>query len=122
MIRGIRGATTVANNTKETILVETDRLLRELIRKNDLRPDVVSFVQFTMTSDLDAVYPAVALRSIEGWSFVPMMCLPELNIRDSLQMCIRVMFLVETDKLQKDICHIYLNEASTLRPDLVKKR
>lgn len=121
MIRGIRGATTVTKNEKETILEETNRLLQKIIEKNELQPEDVISVQFTMTDDLDAVYPAVALRHMEGWNLIPMMCLPELKIKGSLEKCIRALFYVKTEKSQQEIKHIYLNKAVQLRPDLVER-
>mgnify|MGYP002627394272 CR=1 FL=1 len=73
-----------------------------------------------MTSDLDCVYPAKFAREIKGFENVPLMCYQELNIENSLPKCIRVRFLVNTNKPQEEIKHIYLNEAKKLRPDLCK--
>lgn len=38
--------------------------------------------------------------------------------RGSLPLCIRLMVTVNTDKSQREMRHVYLNEASQLRPDL----
>ena len=50
------------------------------------------------------------------------MCFQELYVVGSLPMCIRAMVMVNTDKAQKDMKHVYLKNAVKLRPDLVKKK
>jgi chorismate mutase len=45
----------------------------------------------------------------------------EVPVKGSLEKCIRLMVLVNTDASQKDIRHVYLNRAETLRPDLLGK-
>lgn len=46
----------------------------------------------------------------------------EIDVPGSLQACIRIMMVVDTDKDQEDIQHIYHNKATQLRPDLLSKR
>lgn len=71
-----------------------------------------------MTQDLDATFPAKAIRQLEGWDLVPLMCSVEIPVQGSLPRCIRFMVQVNTDKSQSEIKHVYLNEAKRLRPDL----
>jgi chorismate mutase len=118
MIRGVRGAITVSQNNSEEIIKAAERLLKEMIIANNIFPDSVASVFISATDDVDAAFPARALRSFEGWTYVPVMCMKELSVPDSLKMCIRVMMHVNTDADQKDIRHIYLEGAKTLRPDL----
>lgn len=118
MNRGIRGATTVTRNEEQEILQETLRLLEEIVRRNDLQPEYISNIWITMTQDLDAAFPARAIRQLEGWDLVPLMCSVEIPVKGSLPRCIRFMVQVNTDKSQSEIKQVYLNEAKRLRPDL----
>lgn len=116
--RGIRGATTVTKNEEAEILRETVILLREIVERNDVIAENISNVWITMTNDLDATFPARAIREIEGWEMVPLMCSTEIPVKGSLPKCIRLMVQINTDKSQREIRHVYLNEAQKLRPDL----
>jgi chorismate mutase len=120
MIRGVRGATTASSNTEEAIISATEELLSKLIEVNQINPEYVASVFISATEDIDAVFPAKALRNFPGWKFVPVMCMRELPISDSLQMCIRVMMHVNTTQSQEDVVHVYLGNADVLRPDLGK--
>lgn len=117
-VRGIRGAITVDENTEEAILNATETLVRAIIRENGLAPEDVSAVWLTTTVDLNAAYPAKAVRQIPGWQWVPLMCAQEIFVPNSLPRCIRVMLLAHTQKTQKEVRHVFLNEAASLRPDL----
>ena len=122
--RGIRGAITVGRNNREEILSATRMLLEAIVEKNNIMPanlehDMVSVI-FTATTDLDAVYPAVAAREL-GWTQVPLLCMQELHVKGSLRMCIRVLLQWNTEREQSDMRHIYLGGARSLRPDLVEE-
>lgn len=119
-VRGIRGATTVKQNEEQEILAETIVLLNEIVRENDFKPEDICSVWVTMTTDLDATFPARAIRQMAGWELVPLMCSVEIPVKGSLQRCIRLMVQVNTDKRQDEIRHVYLNEAKALRPDLAE--
>ncbi|KOP63835.1 chorismate mutase [Bacillus sp. FJAT-18019] len=118
MNRGIRGATTVTRNDEQEIVQETLRLLEEMVRRNELEPEYISNIWITMTQDLDATFPAKAIRQLDGWDLVPLMCSVEIPVQGSLPRCIRFMVQVNTEKSQSEIKHVYLNEAKRLRPDL----
>ncbi|MEK4461615.1 chorismate mutase [Paenibacillus sp. FSL H8-0315] len=120
--RGIRGATTVINNEETEILRETVVLLREIVERNNVIAEDISNLWITMTNDLDATFPARAIREIEGWEMVPLMCSTEIPVKGSLPMCIRLMVQFNTDKSQREIRHVYLNEAQKLRPDLSQSK
>jgi chorismate mutase len=120
-VRGIRGATTVEHNDGEEILASTVELLNQIIAENDIEPEDICSVFVTVTHDLDATFPARAIRQMAGWELVPLMCSLEIAVKNSLEKCIRLMVLVNTNKSQKDIHHVYLNNASMLRPDLLGK-
>ncbi|UTR13025.1 chorismate mutase [Evansella sp. LMS18] len=118
MVRGIRGATTVEENNADEILTATLRLFKEMEAANTYRPDDISHVLITVTEDLNAAFPAGALRKLEGYDLVPVMCAREIPVPGSLEKCIRVMMTVNTEKRPEEIKHIYLEKAVTLRPDL----
>ncbi|HHY21283.1 MAG TPA: chorismate mutase [Bacilli bacterium] len=118
MIRGIRGATTVSENNELQMLAATEEMLAAMIIANQVEAEDVAQVIITVTDDLNATFPAKVLRSFDGWAYVPVMCAKEIAVPGSLPKCIRVMMTVNTNKEQKEIQHIYLNEAVKLRPDL----
>lgn len=119
MIRGFRGATTVNENNEAEILIETEKLIRQMITMNKIEPDTISHVFFSVTDDLNAVFPAKVSRQIEGWKHVPVMCMREIDVPSSLAKCIRVMLVANTTLQQEEVEHVYLNDAVKLRPDLV---
>lgn len=121
MIRGVRGATTVKQNIAEEIMESTKQLVIEMIDKNHISPEDVAQVLISVTEDIDAVFPARVLRLIPGWSYVPVMCMKEIPVPNSLAKCIRIMMTVETNLQQDQVNHIYLKEAEILRPDLSKE-
>ena len=53
------------------------------------------------------------------WTYVPVMCTHEMDVPGAITMCIRVLMHVNTEKSQRDVHHVYLNEAKKLRPDLI---
>ncbi|MET0786389.1 MAG: chorismate mutase [Paenisporosarcina sp.] len=120
MIRGIRGATTISHDTAEIIHLETERLVIEMAKMNSIHPEQVASVIISTTTDISAAFPAKAVRSIPEWTYVPVMCTHEMNVPGAMGLCIRVLMHVNTDLTQKALHHVYLNDAITLRPDLVK--
>jgi len=117
-VRGIRGATTVKCDEEALILKATEELLLELIAKNHINPEDVASVWVTTTPDLVSTFPAKAMRDLEGWSLVPVMCSTEIPVPNSLSRCIRLMLHINTTLSQEDIQHVYLHDAIQLRPDL----
>ncbi|MGI8729333.1 MAG: chorismate mutase [Solirubrobacteraceae bacterium] len=112
----LRGASSVDRNDADAILESTDRLLREILERNDLRPDDVVSCIFTLTEDLDAEFPAVAARRL-GFSQVPLLCAREVPVPGALPRVIRV--LMHYNASDKHVArHVYLGEARALREDL----
>lgn len=118
MIRGVRGATTILKDTEDLIQKETERLVLEMARMNDIKPEAVASVMISTTTDISSAFPAKAVRSIDGWTFVPVMCTHEMDVPGAISSCIRVLMHVNTDLSQSEVHHVYLNEAVKLRPDL----
>ena len=118
-VRGIRGATTVAEDEAETILQATRELLEAIVKENaSMRPEDIGSAIFTVTEDLTATFPAQAARQM-GWNMVPMMCAREIPVPGSLPKVIRVLVHWNTETPQSEIKHVYLRDAVKLRPDLV---
>lgn len=115
--RGVRGATTAEANTRDEILTATLQLLTLMIRQNGIESEEVGSVIFTVTEDLDAEFPAFAARQL-GWLDVPMLCGNEIDVPGSLRLCIRILVNWNTPKSQREIVHIYVKGAKSLRPDL----
>lgn len=117
-MRGIRGAITVASNTKKEILKASSELINTMIKSNDVKKQNIVSIIFTATSDLNQEYPAVAARKL-GYTKIPLMCYQEMSVKNSLKKCIRCMIYINRDCNLNEISHIYLKEAKSLRPDLI---
>ena len=114
--RGIRGATTVARDDRELVLQATRELLAFMIYLNGVQSDDVASAIFTTTYDIHSVFPALAARQL-GWLEVPLLCGHEMSVEGALPLCIRILIHWNTDKAQNEIQHVYLRDATTLRPD-----
>ena len=119
-LRGIRGATTVAEDTATAILEATEELVREIVASNDVIAEDVASALFTVTPDLRAEFPAAAARRM-GWTMVPLLNFTEIGVPGRLAMCVRVLVHVNTQRTQAEMVHVYLREAVSLRPDLVSR-
>ena len=103
--RGVRGATTVEENSRDAILKATRQLLALIIRRNSIDSSDVASAVFTVTRDVNAEFPALAARQI-GWLDVPLLCGYEVEVPGSLNLCVRIL--------------LYIHDAIALRPDLSK--
>ena len=117
-VRGVRGATTSDSNSREDILLAAHDLITGIIEANEIVVDDVASILFSTTADLNAEFPAVAARNL-GFTNTALECLVEMNVPGSLARCIRVLMHVNSDKQQKEILHIYLKNAKSLRADLI---
>lgn len=117
-VRGVRGATSVAADTRENVLDATRELLREILKANAIDQfDDIASILFTTTPDLVSTFPAEAAREI-GMNEVPLVCASEIAVPGRLPRCVRVLLHLNTDKRSCDIVHVYLREARSLRPDV----
>lgn len=114
--RAIRGATTTETNTAEDIHEATTEMVRTLLTLNDLSTESIVSIFFTTTSDLNATFPAVAAREL-GLDQVPLMCAHEMDVPGALDMTIRALVHVNTEKAASEIKHVYLKRAIELRPE-----
>ena len=118
LIRSIRGAITVKENSIQEIKSSTLKLLNEILGQNKLSEAKIINIIFTITDDLNSINPATVVREDLKFQTTPMLCVHEMKTKNNLSMCIRVMLQVYTRLSKEDIKHIYLGEAATLRPDL----
>lgn len=119
MVRGLRGATTVAENTRAEILKATAELLERLIAQNQISIPEIASILFSTTADLNAEFPAAAAREL-GLEDTPLLCMTEIPVPGSLPLCIRILLHVNTEKSQKEMKPVYLKDAIKLRPDQIK--
>jgi chorismate mutase len=117
-VRGIRGATSAASDTRDAILQVTRELIGEMLRANAIADfDDIASIVLTTTPDLTATYPAEAAREL-GMNLVPLLCASEIAVPGRLPRCVRVLMHVNTDKPAREMVHVYLGEARSLRPDM----
>ena len=121
IVRGIRGAVQADSNSEESIFGATRRLLTALLAHNSLDPSTIASVFLTATADLDAAFPAYAVRELGGWDLVPLLCARELDVPGAMPRVIRILLHVNTELPQKEIHHVYLVNTAQLRPDLAAK-
>ena len=117
--RGIRGATIAEANTAEAIYKATGTLLADLVEANNIVERDVAAVYFTTTPDLNASFPAAAARQM-GWNNTALMGGTEVDVPGSLNRCIRVMILVNTDLEADQLVNLYQNGTDVLRMAGVK--
>ncbi len=116
-VRAIRGATTVSENTVEAIREAVTELLDELESRNDLDPENIISVTFSVTRDIDVIFPAAIARSRPGWDNVALLDVQQMHVEGSLPRCIRFLIHVNLPAFQDRIYHPYLRLAQNLRPD-----
>ena len=117
-MRGIRGATTVDENSREKIWQVARQLITEILSRNELHAEDLGAIIFSTTEDLTAAFPSSAVRKLPALRLVPLFDTREPAVENSLPLCIRVLILADTDKQQNEIRHVYLGGAKNLRPDL----
>jgi len=114
---GLRGATTVAANSKPEVDAKTQQLVKEMLARNEIAHDDIVSIIFTATDDITAEFPATAARAL-GLGDVPLLCARELNIDHGMRLCIRVLMHIWSPRTRADLHHVYLEGARALRDDL----
>lgn len=118
--RGIRGAITVGADTPKQIENAVVELYTKILEENEFETADISHIIFTMTKDITSAYPAKFLRKHFDMQYVPLICMNEMYTEDGLELCLRVLIVVNTDKKQDEMHHVFLGGAKILRPDLVR--
>ena len=112
----LRGATTTEENSIESITSAVEELLSELVLRNNLIPDQIISITFSVTSDLDACFPASIARKKSGWGKIALLDCQQMFVKDDLSKCIRLLAHVFLPKEQTPK-NPYLGRAKNLRPD-----
>jgi chorismate mutase len=116
-VRAARGAIVVGEDTAPSVLDATERLLSELLRRNDVETATLISILFTATEDLRSAFPAEAARRM-GMGIVPLMCAREIPVEGSMPSVVRVLMHFHSDRSLAEIAHVYLDGAESLRDDL----
>lgn len=115
-LRALRGATTSEHNSVESITSAVEELLVELVSRNNLIPDQIISVTFSVTKDLDACFPASIARKRKGWGEIALLDCQQMFVKDDLSKCIRLLAYVSLPNEQMPQ-NPYLGKAKNLRPD-----
>lgn len=118
MVRGVRGAVQATKNSKKEIFTATQKLLQKIVKENNIDPQDIASIFLTATEDLNADFPAYAVREM-GWNSVPLLCAQEMDVPGAMKRVIRVLVHVNCDKSQHEIKHQYLGATKKLRKDLL---
>ena len=111
----LRGATRCINDS-EDIKVHTTAMYDELLSQNKLAEEDIVSVIFSVTSDINAMNPATALRSQGRAGKTALFVNQEANFAGSLDRIIRVLIHCYLDADRTPV-HVYRNGAEALRPD-----
>lgn len=115
-LRAIRGGIGVSENSPESIRQATLILIDAVISENHIDKSDVECLWFTVTSDLTADIPPLALRE-KGSIDVPALCAVEADWDGGAPRTIRVLALVRLPE-GAVVQHVYLEGASRDRPSL----
>src|SRR5437868_8640542 len=116
-LAALRGAITLAANTRAEVEEKTQRLVKEMLARNDVAHDDIVSIIFTATDDITAEFPATAARAL-GLGDVPLLCARELAIEHGMPRTIRVLMHFYGEQPRADLHHVYLEGARSLRDDL----
>ena len=119
-LRALRGATTATANTSEAIGEAVAELIEELVGRNGLEGERVLSVTFSVTTDLDACFPAAIARRRADWGAVALLDCQQMAVAGDLERCIRLLAHAWLP-VEREVVHAYLRDATRLRPDLVKE-
>ena len=115
-LRALRGATTAFANTASAMAEAVEELLDALINDNALEGSRVLSATFSVTADLNAIFPASIARRRPGWDGVALLDCQQMQVEGDLPRCIRVMVQAWMPESQP-IHQPYLRAAARLRPD-----
>jgi chorismate mutase len=116
-VRAARGAIVVGVDDAERLLAASEKLVRELLHRNDVQTEDVVSILFTVTDDLRSAFPAEAARRM-GMGKVPLLCAREIPVEGSMPSVVRVLMHFHTDRTMNEVAHVYLDGAESLRDDL----
>ena len=112
----IRGATTAKDNSVKEIENAVVELVEELISRNNIIVNNLLSITFSVTSDLNACFPASVARKCNGLDSVAFLDCQQMHVPNDVDFCIRLMAQVLL-KADASVNHPYLRGASKLRAD-----
>ena len=115
-VTSIRGATTSSGNTIKEIEDAVKELIDELISRNNLDLKKILSITFSVTSDIDACFPASIARKCCKLDTVAFLDCQQMYVPNDIDYCIRLMALVILPRSESPN-HPYLRGASNLRAD-----
>ena len=112
----IRGATTAKDNSIKEIQAAVFELIEELIQRNNIILKNLLSITFSVTTDLDACFPASIARKYNGLDSVAFLDCQQMYVPNDVDFCIRLMAQVLL-KANQSVNHPYLRGATKLRAD-----
>lgn len=116
-LRAIRGAITCDDDNQGEIETKTQRLLLEMLARNEVEHEDIVSVIFTATSDLHSHFPATAARGI-GFGDIPLLGAQEIEVEGALPRTIRILMHCYSERSRDDMRHVFLDGAQVLRTDI----
>tara|TARA_Y100001968_G_C19383936_1_gene731797 strand:- start:1086 stop:1463 length:378 start_codon:yes stop_codon:yes gene_type:complete len=116
VLQALRGAITCEENSSESISNAVNQLIREFVKRNNLKPDQIISITFSVTKDLDACFPASIARQQTNWENIALLDCQQMEVKGDLKNCIRILALTWLPNEQTPK-HTYLGNATMLRPD-----
>ena len=116
ILHALRGAITCEENTTESIELAVKDLVNQLQKRNDLDPEQIISITFSVTKDLDACFPAAIARQQPGLEKVALLDCQQMYVKNDLKNCIRLLAFAWLAP-QQTPKHAYLGKATMLRPD-----
>ncbi|AWB09955.1 chorismate mutase [Thermodesulfobium acidiphilum] len=114
----IRGATTLLKDDPNEIKEKVIELVTKMVNENDIKEeDMVNFF-ISVTNDIHSEFAGKFVR--ETFPSTPVFGTLEAKVVNAPKMCIRILLQCYSKKAKNQIKHIFLNEASKLRPDLIR--
>jgi chorismate mutase len=113
----LRGATTCDQNSRDEIDAKTQELVHQMLERNGVEHEDIVSIIFTATDDLTAQFPATAARAL-GLGDVPLICARELGVEGGMPQTIRVLMHLYSERSRRELHHVYLEGARSLRDDL----
>ncbi|HLI14888.1 MAG TPA: chorismate mutase [Acidimicrobiales bacterium] len=117
VLRALRGATTLDEDSAEQVRGRVQELVATMLERNEVDVEDLVSVIFTVTPDIVSGYPATAAREL-GLDEVPLLGAVEADVAGGLARCVRVLMHCYTERPRKDLRHVYLHGARSLRADL----
>lgn len=114
-LTALRGAV-CCKNSEEDIQKQVELLYDELMLHNSYAEEDIVSIIFSVTSDLDELNPAAALRKNGRASDLALFCTAEPSVKNAMPGVIRVLIHCYLDSGLVPV-HCYLNGAESLRPD-----